>query len=56
MRATTRAAGLSMLVFAIAGVAWFVLAATPPSLGYADTDDPALMLRFARAFPAVFVQ
>ena len=56
MQTSTRAAGLAMLVFGVAGIAWFALAATPPSLGYEDTDDPALMLRFARTFPTVFVQ
>ena len=56
MQNSIRVAGVSMLVFGIAGIAWFVLALTPPSLGYADTDDPGLMLQFARVFPAVFVQ
>ena len=54
--AGTRLAGSAILVFALAGIAWFYLESTPPRLGFEDTDDPALMLEFIRAYPQVFVQ
>ena len=56
MNSATRAAGLSAIVFAIAGVCWFALESTPPRLGFEDTDDPALMVGFIREHPEVFVQ
>ena len=56
MNSATRAAGLSAIVFAIAGVCWFALESTPPRLGFEDTDNPALMVGFVREHPEVFVQ
>ncbi len=41
---------------ALAGIAWFALESTPPRLGFEDTDNPAVMVRFIRAYPEVFVQ
>lgn len=56
MQRTMHAAGLSVLVFGLAGIAFFALVLVPVALGYEDTDDPALMLAFTRAYPKVFVQ
>lgn len=56
MPRTTLAASVSVLAFGIAGIAFFALVLVPVSLGYEDTDDPALMLAFTRAYPKVFVQ
>lgn len=56
MQRTMYAAGLSVLVFGLAGIAFFALVLVPVALGYEDTDDPALMLAFTRAYPKVFVQ
>ena len=56
VRNTTRVAALSSIVFALASIAWFALELIPPSLGFEDTDNPAVMLRFVRAHPDVYVQ
>ncbi len=56
MRSATKVAALSTILFSLAGVVWFVLESTPPRLGFSDTDDPAVMVRFVREHPAVFVQ
>lgn len=40
-----------MLVFAVAGVAWFATELAPPMAGFADTDNPAVMLDFMREHP-----
>jgi len=56
MKNTMGAAGLAIIVFAIAGVSWFALESTPPRLGFEDTDNPALMVGFVREHPEVFVQ
>jgi hypothetical protein len=48
---TDRAAGISMLVFAVAGVVWFATELAPASAGFADTDNPAVMLDFLREHP-----
>lgn len=56
MRSATKVAALSTLFFSLAGIVWFVLESTPPRLGFSDTDDPAVMVRFVREHPAVFVQ
>ncbi len=55
MRNTTLVAAWSLIVFALAGVAWFVVELSPQNLGFEDTDNPAVMLRFIRAYPDVFV-
>ena len=52
---TTRVAALSSIAFACAGATWFTLELRPPNLGFEDTDNPALMVRFVRAYPDVFV-
>lgn len=56
MKNTARAAGLSIIAFALAGVLWFVLESTPPRVGFEDTDNPAIMVEFVRTHPEVFVQ
>lgn len=56
MRFTTKVAALSTILFALAGIVWFVLETTPPRLGFEDTDDPAVMVGFIRQYPEVFVQ
>lgn len=43
-----RLGGIALIIFATAGVAWFALELTPPRLGFADTDDPAVSLDFLR--------
>ena len=48
---SSRAAGISMLVFAVAGVIWFVTELAPATAGFADTDNPAVMLDFLREHP-----
>jgi hypothetical protein len=53
---TARLGALSVIVFGLAGIAWFALESTPPRLGFEDTDDPAVMVEFIRAHPEVFVQ
>ena len=56
MKNTLGAAGLATIVFALAGVSWFVLESTPPRLGFEDTDNPAVMVEFVRTYPEIFVQ
>ena len=56
MKNAARAAGLSIIAFALAGVLWFVLESTPPRVGFEDTDNPAIMVEFVRTHPEVFVQ
>lgn len=56
MKNATRVAGLSIIVFALAGICWFVLESAPPRLGFEDTDDPATMVGFVREHPEIFVQ
>jgi hypothetical protein len=43
-----RAGGIALVVFAVASIAWFALELTAPSLGFADTDNPAVSLDFLR--------
>lgn len=56
MTGTTKVASLSTILFSLASIAWFVLEGTAPRLGFADTDDPTVMVRFVREHPYVFVQ
>ena len=51
-----RLGALSVIVFALAGIAWLALESTPPRLGFEDTDSPAVMVEFIRAHPEVFIQ
>jgi hypothetical protein len=45
---TARLGALSVIVFAVVGIAWFALEIAPPALGFEDTDSPAVMLPFLR--------
>lgn len=54
MRRATIVAGLAAVGFSVLGVAWFALFLAQPMLGFEDTDDPALGVRFVRAYPEVF--
>lgn len=56
MKSSARVAGLSIIAFALVAIVWFALESTPPRLGFEDTDDPAVMVRFIREHPQVFVQ
>lgn len=56
MKTSARVAGLSVIAFAVLGILWFNLEGTPPRLGFEDTDDPSVMVRFIREHPAVFIQ
>ncbi len=56
MQKTDRIAGVASIVFAVTGMAMFMQVSTAPRLGYDDTDSPAVMLSFVRAFPNVLVQ
>lgn len=56
MRSATKVAALSTILFSLASIAWFVLESTAPRLGFEDTDNPAVMVRFVREHPDVFVQ
>ncbi len=56
MRRATKVAALSTILFSLAGIALFVLEGTPQRLGFEDTDNPAVMVRFVREHPDVFVQ
>lgn len=56
MRNTSKAAAFSTILFALAGIVWFVLEGSPVQLGFEDTDDPAVMVGFIRQYPEVFVQ
>ena len=53
---TARLGALSVIVFALAGIAWFALESAPPRLGFEDTDNPAIMVGFIWAHSEVFVQ
>ena len=56
MRSATTVAALSTVFFSLTSIAWLVLESTAPRLGFEDTDNPAVMVRFVREHPAVFVQ
>lgn len=43
-----RVGGIALVVFAVASIAWFALELTPPSMGFGDTDNPAVSLDFLR--------
>lgn len=49
-----RIAGIALVAFAAASVAWFALELSPPSLGFEDTDDPAVSLEFLRQHGIVY--
>lgn len=52
---TVRLGALSVIVFAVVGIAWIVLEIAPVSLGLANGDDPAVALGYLRAHPDTYV-
>lgn len=56
MKRTALAGGLSLILFALAGIAWFALEAVPVGLGFEDTDDPAVSVAFLRDHAVVWAQ
>ena len=55
MRTTARVAGVSTIVFALAGLTTTALSLVPISLGFEDTDNPAISIAFIRAHPDIHV-
>lgn len=55
-RWTARFGALAIIVFALAGIAWFALELAPVRLGFEDTDDPAVSLRFLREHQDIYIQ
>ena len=53
---TARFGALSIILFALAGIAWIALELAPPILGFADTDDPSVSLQFLREHSDIYVQ
>ncbi len=56
MRSTVVAGGLSAIVFGVAGLVWTALELVPQTLGFHDTDDPAVSLAYLRDNPEVYAQ
>ena len=56
MWSTIRFGALSIILFALAGIAWFALELAPPILGFADTDDPSVSLQFLREHSDIYIQ
>ena len=56
MKRAARAGALSIVVFALAGIAWLALELAPPILGFEDTDNPAVSLQFLREHSDIYAQ
>lgn len=56
MRRVVGVAAISTSVAGALGVTWFALFVRQPMLGFEDTDDPAVGVRFVRTHPEVFTQ
>ena len=56
MASRSRVGALALIVFAIAGIAWFALELAPPNMGFEDTDSPAVSLRFLHAHDEIYAQ
>jgi hypothetical protein len=56
MRSRSIVGALALIVFAIAGIAWFTLELAPPNMGFEDTDSPAVSLGFLRAHGQIYAQ
>lgn len=52
----SKVGAVSLIGFAVGGIAWFALELVPPGLGFEDTDDPATSLRFLREHAEVWAQ
>lgn len=56
MRSSVAAGGLAAIVFGVAGMAFTALMFGAQSLGFADTDNPAVSLAYLRDHPDNYVQ
>jgi hypothetical protein len=56
VRRTSTAGAIAGLVVAVTGFAWFALETAAPRLGFDDTDDPAVSLRFLREHAEIHAQ
>ena len=56
MRSSTAAGGLGAIVFGVAGLVFTALMLGAPSLGFEDTDSPAVSLAYLRDHPDNYVQ
>lgn len=54
LRKSARVAGAACLVAGLLGIGWLALYLAQPALGFSDTDDPALGVRFVREHPQIF--
>jgi hypothetical protein len=53
---TWRVGAIATIAFAVLGIVWFWLEMAPVRLGFEDTDDPAVGLRFLRDHSETYVQ
>lgn len=53
--AHARAGAFALIVASVAGIAWTVLELVQPSLGFEDTDSPAVTLKFLASHADVWV-
>ena len=56
MRSTRLATALAAILYGVAGLAWTILELTPQGLGFPDTDDPAMSLRYLADHSDVYRQ
>lgn len=56
MRSSRLATALAAIIYGVAGIAWTILELTPQGLGYPDTDDPAMSLRYLADHSDVYRQ
>lgn len=52
----TKIAGIASIVSGLAGAVWLYLESTPPRLGFDDTDDPMVSLRYLEQHAIVYAQ
>lgn len=53
---TTRVGGLATMLAGVLGTMWIWLESAPPRLGFEDTDDPAVSLRYLHDHPETYAQ
>ncbi len=56
MRNSRLATAIAAIVYGVAGLAWTILELTPQGLGFPDTDDPAMSLRYLAVHSHVYRQ
>lgn len=56
VRRVSGVAAVSAVIAGVLGLAWFALLLAQPLMGFEDTDDPAVGVRFVREHPQVFAQ